>query len=190
MIGRTSPRRIRLGLIAMFAVLSLVAAACSDSGSTGNDLPDLSDVPGSEDTPTHGEMAADFSVATLDGAGFTLSEHLADDGRPVFLNMWASWCPPCKAEMPDINAASEAHQEVKFVGISVNDDASAAADFATSTGIRYTIGFDEDGAVADVYQVRGLPATYIISSEGVILEQVFGAVSEADIEEKLSTWFS
>jgi cytochrome c biogenesis protein CcmG, thiol:disulfide interchange protein DsbE len=174
----------------MIACLVLVAAACSNSGSSTGDLPDLNDVPGLENASTDGETAADFSVATLDGAGFTLSEHLADDGRPVFLNMWASWCPPCKAEMPDISAASEAHDEVKFIGISVNDEPSAAADFATTTGIRYTIGFDEDGAVAEAYQVRGLPATYIISSEGIILERVFGAVTAADIEEKLATWFS
>jgi thiol-disulfide isomerase/thioredoxin len=174
----------------MIVALALVGAACSASGSPTDELPDLADVSGSGNLPAHGAIAADFSVETLDGAGFTLSEHLSDDGRPVFLNMWASWCPPCKAEMPDISAASEAHEDVKFVGVSVNDEPSAAADFATATGIRYTIGFDSAGAVADAYQVRGLPATYIISSEGIILERVFGAVTAADIEDKLAMWFS
>lgn len=173
--------RLRFGLIALFAALALVGAACSDSGSGE---------PASAASTPQGDAAADFTVMTLDGGGFTLSDHLADDGRPVFLNMWASWCPPCKAEMPDINAASESHDEVKFVGVAVNDDPVASADFATSTGITYTIGFDADGTVADEYQVRGLPATYIISAEGVILERIFGAVSEADIDEKLAHWFS
>ena len=173
--------RLRFGLIALFAALALVGAACSDSGS---------DEPASAANAPQGDAAADFTVMTLDGGGFTLSEHLTDDGRPVFLNMWASWCPPCKAEMPDINAASESHDEVKFVGVAVNDDPVASADFATSTGITYTIGFDADGTVADDYQVRGLPATYIISAEGIILERIFGAVSEADIDEKLAHWFS
>ena len=66
---------------------------------------------------------------------------------------------------------------------------TAAAEFATSTGIRYTIGFD-DGAVSQGYNVRGLPATFIISSDGIVLEQVFGAVSLADIDDKLEQWFS
>lgn len=187
---RASSHRVRLASVVIVAVVVLVAAACADSGSSSSDLPELSNVPGSGNATAHGEEAADFSVMTLDGAGFTLSEHLEDDGRPVFLNMWASWCPPCKAEMPDINAASKVHKEVKFVGVSINDDPSAAADFAIETGIRYTIGFDEDGAVSEAYQVRGLPASYIISSEGVILERVFGAIREADIEAMLSTWFS
>ena len=180
-------RRLRLGAILLAA--ALLGAACSDSDSTQDGVPSLADIADAEAPPNHGQMASDFTVMTLDGTGFTLSQHLDDDGRPVFLNMWASWCPPCKAEMPDINAASHAHEDVKFVGVAVNDDPAAAADFATSTGIDYTIGFD-DGAVSQAYNVRGLPATFIISSEGVILEQIFGAVSAADIDEKLEQWFS
>ena len=183
MVTSPLPNRLRLGLIALFAALALVGAACSDSGSDTDETTAAADA-------LHGDPAADFSVMTLDGTGFTLSEHLEGDGRPIFLNMWASWCPPCKAEMPDINAASIAHGDVKFVGVAVNDDPVASAEFATTTGITYTIGFDSDGTVADEYQVRGLPATYIISADGIILERIFGAVSEADIDEKLVNWFS
>ena len=175
--------RLRVGLITLFATLALIGGACSDAGSDSEGSSDSVVVP-------QGEAAADFTVMTLDGGGFTLSEHLEDDGRPVFLNMWASWCPPCKAEMPDINAASQAHGDVKFVGVAINDDPVASTECATSTGITYTIGFDGDGTVADDYQVRGLPATYIISADGIILERIFGAVSEADINEKLAHWFS
>ena len=174
---------------AMLVTMSLLGSACSGSDSTSDGVPELADIADAEVPPNHGQVAADFTVMTLDGAGFTLSEHLADDGRPVFLNMWASWCPPCKAEMPDINSASQSHEDVKFVGVAVNDDPAAAADFATATGIQYTIGFD-DGTVSQGYNVRGLPATFIISSEGVILEQIFGAVSAADIDDKLERWFS
>lgn len=183
MITDPSSNRLRLGLIALVAALALVGAACSDSGSDSEGSSDPAAVP-------QGDPAADFTVMTLDGGGFTLSEHLEDDGRPVFLNMWASWCPPCKAEMPDINAASQTHEDVKFVGVAVNDDPVASAGFATSAGITYTIGFDGDGTVANDYQVRGLPATYIISADGIILERIFGAVSQGDIDEKLAHWFS
>ena len=175
--------------MALLVVVSLVGAACSSSSSSSDDLPNLEDVPGAEVSSGHGDTAPDFTVMTLDGAGFTLSEHLENDGRPVFLNMWASWCPPCRAEMPDIDAASQTHEYVKFVGVAVNDDPAAATDFVTSNGIEYTIGFG-DGAVSQGYNVRGLPATFIISSDGVILEQIFGAVSSADIDDKLEQWFS
>ena len=191
MVNGPPSHRLRLGLIALVAALALVGAACSGSGSDSEASSDSAAVlHGDSAAALHGDSAADFTVMTLDGGGFTLSEHLEDDGRPVFLNMWASWCPPCKAEMPDINAASQAHEDVKFIGVAVNDDPAASADFATSTGITYTIGFDTEGTVGDEYQVRGLPATYIISADGIILETIFGAVSEADIDEKLAHWFS
>lgn len=184
------PNRLRLGFVVVFTALALLGAACSSSDSAPDDVPALADIADAETPPHHGQVAADFTVMTLDGAGFTLSQHLEDDGRPVFLNMWASWCPPCKAEMPDINAASKSHDDVKFVGVAINDDPTAAAEFVASTGIVYTIGFDENGDVSHGYNVRGLPATYIISADGFILEQIFGAVTADDIDEKLERWFS
>ena len=182
--------RRRIALVALLVVVSLVAAACSSSSTSSGDLPDLEDVPGTEASPEDRDMAPDFAVMTLDGAGFTLSEHFETDGRPVFLNMWASWCPPCRAEMPDIDAASESHEDVKFIGVAASDDPADSADFATSIGVGYTIGFDEKGDVARAYEAVGLPASYIISADGVILERIFGSVTEAEIDEILAGLFS
>jgi len=176
--------------MALLVVVSLVGAACSSSSSSSEGLPNLEDVPGAEASSGHGDTAADFTVMTLDGAGFTLSEHLENDGRPVFLNMWASWCPPCRSEMPDIDAASQTHEDVKFVGVAANDDPVESAEFATSINIGYTIGFDEKGVVARAYGAVGLPASYIISSDGIILEQIFGSLTEAEIDAILEMWFS
>ena len=181
--------RIRTAIITLVAVIALLGAACSKSEPEASP-PDLDNVAMAEVTPAQGDHAADFTVMTMDGQGFTLSEHLKNDGRPVFFNMWASWCPPCRAEMPDINSASQKHEDVKFIGVSVNDDPADSVAFATSIGITYTIGFDPDGAVAYAYDIVGLPASYIISSDGVILQRVFGAVTEADIDEMLDHWFS
>jgi thiol-disulfide isomerase/thioredoxin len=189
MPAATTSRRLRLAIVAVVALLALVAAACSDTADATGELPDLADVPGADTGAASGDIAPDFTVETLDGAGFTLSEHLASDGRPVFLNMWASWCPPCRAEMPDIDAAADAHSDVKFIGIAASDEPESAAGFAASIDIGYTIGFDEHGVVARDYNVPGLPSSYIISAEGEILEQIFGAVTKADIDEKLEKYF-
>ena len=190
MLTSLASHSLRTALMALLVVVALVGTACSSSSASTDDLPDLEDVPGAEASPENGDTAPDFTVMTLDGAGFTLSEHLENDGRPVFLNMWASWCPPCRAEMPDIDSASESHEDVKFIGIAANDDPVEAAEFATSIDIGYTIGFDEQGVVAQTYKVVGLPASYIISSDGVILERIFGSVTEAEIDEILTRWFS
>ncbi|MEA3511485.1 MAG: TlpA disulfide reductase family protein [Actinomycetota bacterium] len=190
MFTSPSSRPLRTALMALLVVIAVVGAACSGSDASSDGLPDLEDVPGAEAGSGGGDTAPDFTVMTLDSAGFTLSEHLADDGRPVFLNMWASWCPPCRAEMPDIDSASASHEGVKFIGVAANDDPVEATEFATSIDIGYTIGFDEHGTVARAYEVVGLPASYIISSDGIILERIFGSVTEAEIDEILNRWFS
>jgi len=186
MITSASPHRLRIVLIGFLAVIALVGAACSNSDAA----PNLDDAPTAEATPADGDTAADFTVMTLDGGGFTLSDQLETDGRPVFLNFWASWCPPCRAEMPDINSAAQSHDDVKFIGVAVNDDPADSVAFATSINIGYTIGFDEKGDVAYEYDIVGLPASYVISPDGVILDRVFGAVTEADIDAMLDRWFS
>lgn len=136
-----------------------------------------------------GDVASAFSVQTLDGGTFSLADHVADDGRPVFLNLWASWCFPCRAEMPAIDAASLRHPGVKFVGVAVEDRLAAAADFADEIGVSYTLAFDTDGVVADGYPFLGLPATFLISGEGVLLKRVFGQVIEEQIDAEIATFF-
>lgn len=172
----TSPRRATFLLIAALAV---VAAACTPGDTT--DIPD--------NGASTLELAPDFSVPTADGATFSLDEHLANDGRPVFMNLWASWCFPCRAEMPAIDAASKTHPEIAFIGVSVKDTRQDADTFLAEIGVSYTIGFDENNTVDDEYRPLGLPASYIISSEGVILERIFGEVTEDSLREKFATHF-
>ena len=130
-----------------------------------------------------------FTVPTAAGDEFSLSEHLASDGRPVFLNLWASWCFPCREEMPALDAASKANPNVAFIGISVQDSRSDAEAFLEEIGVTYTIGFDDDGTVNADYNPIGIPASYIISSEGVILERILGKVTEDDLAEKFARYF-
>ena len=168
-------------LTTVVLALAMFATACtsSDGSAEGAPEPDSSDV----------ELAPAFVVPTSTGGTFSLDEHLANDGRPVFLNLWAAWCFPCREEMPAIDRASQAHPEVLFIGVDVQDTRSAADKFLEEIGISYLIGFDDEDEVDNQYQPLGLPASYIISSEGVILERIFGVVTEADLAEKFETYF-
>ncbi len=139
--------------------------------------------------PGSGEIAPLFTVPTLDGGSFSLEDHLANDGRPVFLNLWASWCLPCRQEMPALEAAAARHPGVRFVGVAVRDRVDSAAAFAAEVGVTYTLGVDVDGIVDQEYPILGMPATFIISPEGVVLKRVYGQLLESQIDADLATFF-
>ena len=122
-------------------------------------------------------------------AALELQDQVATDGRPVFLNLWASWCFPCREEMPAIDASSKTYTNVAFIGVSIQDSRPEAEDFLEDVPVSYEIGFDEDGSVDADYRPLGLPASYIISSEGLILERVFGMLTEDDLAEKFAKYF-
>jgi thiol-disulfide isomerase/thioredoxin len=131
------------------------------------------------------EMAPDFSISLLDGTEFSLSEHLATDGRPIFLNFWASWCFPCREEMPAIDQAAALHPEVLFLGIAVEDITTEAEAFAEEIDVAYPLAIDETGIVAARYPFIGLPTSWLIDSDGRIVRQITGAVTLDFIEELL-----
>ncbi|GMR01943.1 MAG: TlpA disulfide reductase family protein [Acidimicrobiia bacterium] len=168
-------RRVIIG----FFALAVLASACSPTGETT----------GPSDGSADAELAPHFTVPTASSGEFSLSEHLANDGRPVFLNLWASWCFPCREEMPTIDAASKEFTDVAFIGVAVQDARSDSEKFLEEIGVTYTIGFDDDGAVNRDYNPLGLPASYIISSDGVILERIFGKVTRDDLAEKFAKYF-
>jgi thiol-disulfide isomerase/thioredoxin len=133
------------------------------------------------------EPAPDFTIRLIGGDQFALSEHLATDGRPVFLNFWASWCIPCRNEMPAIDAAAAAHPEVLFLGIATLDDPEAAAAFAAEIGVTYAIGFDESEIKDELYPSIGLPATHLIAADGSIVESRLGEIDAGWIESAIAT---
>jgi thiol-disulfide isomerase/thioredoxin len=143
--------------------------------------------------PGAGSVAPEIDVPLFSGGRFTLSRHLVDDGRPIFLNMWASWCFPCRAEMPDISEAAIDHPEVYFIGIAVDDREAPARDFVDKYGISYDIGFDErpigDGAAGEgravekAYTIWAMPTSYLIGSDGIIIERWFGPMRSSQIED-------
>jgi thiol-disulfide isomerase/thioredoxin len=168
----------RIVFVAFFAFAFLVSACTSDT-----------EPQPTQEVSEDAELAPLFSVPTASGEDFSLAEHQAKDGRPVFLNLWASWCFPCREEMPAINDASEAFSDIKFIGVAIQDSRVDAQAFADEIGVTYTIGFDTENSVNAAYGPLGLPASYIISADGVILERIFGKVTEQDLAEKFAKYF-
>lgn len=132
--------------------------------------------------PVVGAPAPSFTARLLDGGTFSLDDHLEDDGRPVILNFWASWCGPCVAEMPALDAAADANTNVIFLGIAADDTEANASSFAEEIGVGYPLGIDTTGIIAADYRVFGLPATYAIGSDGSITEIAYGQLDDAEIE--------
>ena len=130
-----------------------------------------------------GSDAPEFTVPLLDGGEFSLSEHLADDGRPLILNLWASWCIPCREELPEIDRVAAEHPEVAFLGVAVEDQEPAARQFAEEVGVSFPLGFDATGNVSTAYQTFGLPITVAIDSDGTVVQQITSRVPEEQLLE-------
>jgi thiol-disulfide isomerase/thioredoxin len=118
-------------------------------------------------------------VPLLDGGTFTLSNQLAADNRPIVLNLWASWCIPCRTETPDISAFAVANPDVKVIGVAVEDTESAARAFAVEFDPSYDLAL-ADEAFEAAYPRLWLPVTYIIGANGVI-QEVFNGIVDQEI---------
>ena len=135
------------------------------------------DVAGFPRGPLAGEPAPDMSVALFDGSRFVMSDYRSDDGRPLVLNLWASWCAPCRVEIPEFSRVAEQNPQVAFLGVAVEDAPGSAESFAAEVGASYPLGIDDSGSVTDNYPFMGLPVTYLIGADGLITRQVNGQIS-------------
>jgi cytochrome c biogenesis protein CcmG/thiol:disulfide interchange protein DsbE len=103
-------------------------------------------------------------------------------GQPVLLNFWASWCVPCRKEMPAFEAVHrQLGDEVTFLGVNHQDSRSDAIALLREAGVRYRSGFDPRGAVAEAYSLYGMPTTVFISADGRILATRTGEMSESQL---------
>jgi cytochrome c biogenesis protein CcmG, thiol:disulfide interchange protein DsbE len=109
-------------------------------------------------------------------------------GHPVWINFWATWCPPCQKETPDLRAAYEAHRAegLILIGIDVQEQESGVRDYVTRYGLTYTIGMDITGAIFRTYRVFGLPTHYFIDRDGIVRDRAFGPLDRAGIDKKLA----
>ena len=126
------------------------------------------------------EAAPDFALETFAGETLRLSDLR---GKVVVLNFWASWCPPCRWEMPFFETISQEYKErgVIFLGVAISDTMEDASDFADSVGVTYPLALDAAGETARDYEVLGLPTTFLIDKDGAIQRRL-GAANEATLK--------
>lgn len=127
-----------------------------------------------------GDVAPEFQLTTLDGETTILGEHR---GQRVLLNFFASWCEPCRAEMPGVQLQAEKHAGHEWVvlGVDVMETRETAAAFRDELGLTFPILLDEIGWVTRLYQVTGTPTSLFIDREGVVVERRLGYMDEVEI---------
>ncbi len=131
-------------------------------------------------------VSPDFSLPKLNGAGTVTLSDLR--GKPTLLNFWATWCPPCRRELPALQAAYTKYGDrVNFVAVDVKEDANSVAAFATELGLTFPIVLDQDGQLSEAkYEIRGFPTTLFIDERGVVAVRQLGPVDAGLIDSYLS----
>ena len=129
--------------------------------------------------------APDFTVFDSDAAPHSLSDYI---GKPIVLNFWGSWCGPCKSEMPGFQAAYEdLGDQVQFLMIDIGETVDEAEAFLAQAGYTFPVLFDVNSEATYAYQISAVPATFLISAEGEIVDAHVGAMAEADLRTAIET---
>ncbi|NOY52300.1 MAG: TlpA family protein disulfide reductase [Deltaproteobacteria bacterium] len=155
-------------IIPLLFIAGLVLAYMVQEGGRHGERRQISKGPASAEI-----QAPDFTVRDLEGKEVSLSDFR---GSLVFLNFWATWCPPCREEMPSIERLYKLMQGKPFhiLAVSVDNDAGVVERFRKSRGYTFPMFIDDQQKAARLYQTTGVPETFIISPEGKILNKIIG----------------
>ena len=158
-------RRILYLVILILGSVWILVSADKSGASTSGKIP----------APQEGFLAPDFELRAPDGETKKLSDLR---GQAVLVNLWATWCPPCRAEMQTIEIVYNEYKDQGFTVLAVNmtyqDEPSEIVPFVREQKLTYPILLDETGDVANAYQMKSLPSSFFINREGMINEVVIG----------------
>jgi peroxiredoxin len=164
-------RRITYFFILTVGFAWILVSADKSGASTSGQIP----------APQQGFLAPAFELKTPEGESISISDLR---GQAVLVNLWATWCPPCRAEMQSIEKIYQEYKDRGFTVLAVNmtyqDDPLAILPFVNAQALTFPILLDETGALAQTYQLRSLPSSYFIRRDGIVNEVVIGGpMSEA-----------
>jgi cytochrome c biogenesis protein CcmG, thiol:disulfide interchange protein DsbE len=171
-------RRIIYLIILILGLVWIFVSADQSGASTSGKIP----------APQQGFLAPDFELKTPTSESIRLS---GLRGQAILVNLWATWCPPCREEMQTIEKVYQEYKDRGFTVLAVNmtnqDDPLAVMPFVNEQGLTFPILLDETGKVANAYQLRSLPSSYFITRDGVINEVVIGGpMSEALLRTRIA----
>ncbi len=183
---KSRPCHLALGMLAIALAALVVIQGCatsnpdSDRGAgTGSQTVKL------EAAPAVGHPAPDFALKDLDGNTVRLSDLR---GKVVFINFWATWCPPCRAEMPEIEALHQEYKDkgVLVLGVDIAESENTVRQYIQQGGFSWTIVLDSTGEVARDYQIAAIPTSFFLDKEGIIRAVKVGAMTKREMEDKLA----
>jgi peroxiredoxin len=133
--------------------------------------------------PEVGEEAPGFALQLGDGRTL-MSDYLK--GRPVVINHWATWCPPCRVEMPELVKAAGERPEMVFIAVNNMEPRAKIEPFAAEYGLNFLVALDPDARLNDLYAVRALPTTFFIDREGTLAAVWEGVLDAQKLDELLA----
>ncbi len=160
------------------------APAATPTAVAGQEPPPATPPAALATAPYPQNMAPDFSLNQLNGVPLALS---ALKGKPVLINFWATWCPPCRSELPALQAAFQKYQDkVAFIAVDLKEDPATVSAMVKELGLTFPIALDTDGQVSNgLYEVRGIPTSIFVDASGVVSARHIGPLDQTLIDNYL-----
>lgn len=141
--------------------------------------PPATNKPAAETGVTVGKILPGFTLAAVDGK----QVNIAPAGRIIVLNFWATWCPPCREEMPELNQFSGKYGDrISFYLVNIQESQATVADFLSQNGYDMNCLLDIDGQVAKTFRINAIPTTLVVDQQGTIKYRKSGPVTMAELE--------
>ena len=180
---------VLIALLIAIAVGTMVKKNIDQEASISNEQlgADMTNVTASEGL-NQGDLAPNFTLTTLDGKTVKLSDY---QGKKVVLNFWATWCPPCRAEMPHMqnyyeDFAEDEGVEILAINLTDGDTREKVEDFVADYGLTFPILMDEEGTAGKTYQAVTIPTSYMIDTSGKIQHKIVGPMDDQMIADYIS----
>ncbi len=185
MADQAEPYSNRKWIIGIAVLLSVSLAVAGGRALVGRNEGEQGSDQGIQVAPVVGALAPDFTLANLEGENISLSDF---NGQPVLINLWATWCGPCRIEMPTIQSRFEEYRDEGFIVLAVNFDEQRTdvQAFRDEFGLTFQMILDPGAEVQKLYRTRSYPSSFFVDRNGVIQVQHIGVMTEGNLDGNLA----